>query len=80
MAKQPELVLEEQLVTLLSTMGYGYRGNPASKATIKSGLCYWLTDNNTGFKNICLPNYAINGLQIVDKDIKVKCCKLNLVT
>lgn len=66
------------IISRVATMGYGYRGNPASNATIRSGLCYWLQDNNPGFKNICLPNYAIGGMEFENKNIKVKCCKLLL--
>ena len=66
------------IIARVSTMGYGYRGNPASNARIRSGLCYWLQDNTPGFKSICLPNYAISGMQFENNNVKVKCCKLLL--
>ena len=68
------------IISRVTTMGYGYRGNPASNTIINTGLCYWLQDNNPGFKNICLPNYAISGMQFENNNIKVKCCKLQLLT
>ena len=66
------------IISRVTTMGYGYRGNPASKSTIKTGTCYWIQDSNPGFKNICIPNYAISGMQFENGSAKVKCCKLLL--
>ena len=38
-------------------------------------------NNNAGFKNLCMPNYAITGMQYGGgfDTFRVKCCKLNLV-
>jgi hypothetical protein len=69
------------IVSRVVTTGRGYRGNPASKASVTRGICYWILDNKTGFKNLCMPSYAMTGMQYEGgKDTyRVKCCKLNLV-
>jgi hypothetical protein len=69
------------IVSRVVTTGRGYRGNPASRASVTRGICYWILDNNGGFKNLCMPNYAMTGMQYEGgaDAFRVKCCKLNLV-
>jgi hypothetical protein len=74
--------LGPDVVARAVTDGRGARGRPASNARISKGVCYWLGDGSSTFRNVCLPNFAISGMHYEGggNTVMVKCCKLNLIT
>jgi len=66
----------------ISNTAIGYRGDPASYANIVSGECYWLmSDTSNTFKHICMPNFAVRGINYNGglSPVGVKCCHLELL-